>query len=402
MCADDVGIKLHSLTLPEKTSLQRSLRCPYQQNGESFSEDDLRNYDFTTLFYDVFFDTSNRMLYTVGPPFLNLRRELFPITCRVNGKKRRYGYREYFNHRIGIGAVRLPRAAVQSMNTVSFRFGNGFSKTVKVPLNTEPPSPRILTAIQKNNRPRWIADWAAFYREKYAVDRVIIYDNGSDTVDEIKNLARQHSYISIVPWDFPYGTYRNSGNKFCQIGALNHCRLRFGRSSVIFNFDVDELLHYSSKKIDMHMKYGKMLSFGQYYVPVAEAPGEEYSFDDFSLRESQKREIHRKYIFRSDRILVNFVHTARTKPNNAVMVLEKMAEKIYTNIVQFLSEKKMNRVLSAVKKVYPLLPYKKIHDGWFLHYRGITTGWKKELKRLEATSRERADYLPIESDEGVG
>lgn len=382
---------IHPVVLPHDSSFRRSLRTTRINRGaETFTEADLSQYDYHTLFYDVFLAPGNDRLCLVGPPLLNLARKLTPVTVTVNGHEKRLKWREHFRRRITIAGVGLDGVEVGENNEVSLSFNGLFAWRDSIPVNNAPEGGGILAAIQKNSRIDWILDWCRYYRRRFAIDKIIIYDNGSDNRDELITAVTELPYVKIEPWDFPYGIHRSHGNKFCQAGALNQCRLKHGNNSILFNFDIDELLVYSREKLMTRLKHGKIVKFGHYMVPVVDTLPGDYSFRYFNRRVLPAKTEFQKYVCRSEDILVSHVHTAQHKPVNLVTDFDKIIYKIVDLAV---------KIPGLPRGILNRLPYQEIpvEEGFFLHYRGINTGWKSGAKKFRIREdEEHEDYSPFE------
>ncbi|MBC8479146.1 MAG: glycosyltransferase family 92 protein, partial [FCB group bacterium] len=192
--------------------------------------------------------------------------------------------------------------------------------------------------------------------------------------DELISDLAELDYVKIIPWDFPYGIYRSHGNKFCQTGALNHCRLKFGKDAVLFNFDIDELLVYPSEKLYSFLEKGKIVKFGGISVPVVGELPEDYSYDYFTQRKKLGQMGLQKYVCRSNAIIVNHVHKARHKRGNLTTNLDRAKFSLH----------KFLKKLTGKSDLPANLAYREIdlEDGYYLHYQGINTGWKKGERTL--------------------
>jgi hypothetical protein len=368
-------ITVNSVKLPEDFTEKRGLRLDKKHFNETKLEAyDLAQYDYDTVFYDVFFDARNRFIYTIGPPFLNLNKSLFPITYRINDDSRIYKLKitEYFDELLAIGKIPLKDLQVYDENIIEFNFNNHFQWKGRIKLNKYKVQPIVLTTIQKNNRIQWIKEWVEFYSERHKVNQTIIYDNGSCNRDDLKTISDEH--ISIVAWDFKYGPIRSHGNQFCQLGSLNHCRLKFGLNNIIMNFDIDELLHLRSSNLNRYWWKYDLVLFNAYRVPFIKPLSEEYSYADFTFRDVIPQNDGYKYFFRPKAINVNNIHDA---------LLKKRPRKIYRKLEHIFN--KLNRLqsknilLNSLINTMSLILRRKfvpICDGYFLHYTGITNNWK--------------------------
>lgn len=79
-------IKPTSLILPD--NYKRDLFCNRRHvDNKVLSKEDKTEYDYQTLFYDIFLDRLNKNLVFVGPPLLNFKKILFPMKILFNNIK---------------------------------------------------------------------------------------------------------------------------------------------------------------------------------------------------------------------------------------------------------------------------------------------------------------------------
>jgi len=359
------------VVLPDSFPARRELRVTYRHFDKSpLDDEDIRQYDNSTVFYDVFFNSDNSRLCMVGPPLLNLRALVTPITVTLNGRSLKVDVREYFKRRVCIGEVDLKGCTIDEINQLEIDFNRRFSFSARLPSSEAKPARLILSTLQKDNKINWIQDWVKYYRQNFGVDKVVLYDNGSANFDELK-LALPD--ITIEPWPFKHGITRSQGNKFCQYGALNHCRLKHGHGSHIFNFDIDELLCYPRSRLDSELEKYDAILFDSYNVPFKGVDSGDYSYPDFRTREIDNRAAGFKYIYRSDRVFANSIHYVRTRKGN-------LSESFYRQVARTRRKlargNALQRYLSRLLLRYLRLKYVDPSQGYFLHFIGITTNWK--------------------------
>ncbi len=225
-----------AILLPEQLAFRRQLRSNRRHtDGLPLDASDLSQYDDDTVFYDAFFNIGNTRLYLLGPPMLNLLQLLTPLTLKVNEQIQRTAIKEYFKGRITIVEVDVENLEVKPVNQLEIDFNGHFTYSGNVPENTLLPHKRILSTLQKNNEIHWIRDWVNFYRLNFDIDQVVIYDNGSENFDELKTALPD---VVFESWPYKHGITRSHLNKYCQYGSLNHCRLKYGKGSIVFNFDI--------------------------------------------------------------------------------------------------------------------------------------------------------------------
>ena len=216
--------------------------------GPSYEDD----YDFSTLFFDCFFDVTGNSATLIGPPLLNLE------------------------HDLGIAFVTLPdmRPAAWRMTPltlgtlISVEMPEGSTGIVLQTRDGEHPiavqpnlsgmfaGRRTAFTLNKDNELQWIIDWAMFSVRVHGANGILVYDNASTrySVAEIRQALEclgPDIEVAVVPWPFPYGPFDGRGgdtygiwdSHYCQLGMLEHARRRFlATARSVLNTDVDELV----------------------------------------------------------------------------------------------------------------------------------------------------------------
>ena len=141
----------------------------------------------------------------------------------------------------------------------------------------------------------------------------------------------------------------------------------------------------------MHLKYGKIIKFGYHMVPVVDELPDEYSFRYFNRRTVPAKNRFQKYVCKTEKILVNHVHTAQHKPVNFVTNIDKFF---------FRMSDLASRISGRFKRMRCMMPYQEIpvDEGFFLHYRGINTGWKSGPAKFRIREDESDEYFYPFSD----
>ena len=131
-------------------------------------------FDADTLFYDIFFEPTNRHLVAVGPPLGHLQMDL---QLYVNGKP--IELNTIMQAAKLLHMVRGEVSRVEKQNDILIK-ANGQQWELSVPENNTGTKHKFtLCTKQKDNKEHWIKDWIEHYR-KMGVDRVILYDNNSE------------------------------------------------------------------------------------------------------------------------------------------------------------------------------------------------------------------------------
>ena len=368
---DDVhrlrGIRLEGLKRdPHYFLKKQGLRLDPEQWEEDFDTD--------TLFYDVFFEPTNRRLIAVGPPPGNLQID---PQIYVNGEPIKR-----------VSKLAAPRVwlmmgsvdRVEKLNEVLVQ-ANGHQWRLRVPANNTGTGHKFtLCAIQKDNREQWIRDWIKHYR-KIGVDRVILYDNNS------KKLPDVDAIVIPCPYKFGLAKYRYLHGAavrrtcFLHPSMLTVCGYKY-RSGQLLNFDIDELLQVESLE-----KYGKrkVVYFDSYFVETKtdrKLP-KDYSFRHFVYRNARKRNVALKFIVRMDALLyIVGMHGAKLEPE------PKPKPTLTRKIAGFL-QRVWNKLKARLPKKLRLKPTAKTvteDEDIFYHYKGINTGWKTDRSAFDETT----------------
>jgi len=379
-------VSLNPVTIPPGYSISRELIVnPDYSDGKFFDDNLMSQYDNKTIFYDVFFNPDNQFLYAVGPPLLNLSKELSPIKLFVNKNEIKFSIFEDLTNRVAILNTESIQEIIKDENLVEIDFGRLFLWSCTIPNNTYISSAKLtLATMQKNNRIIWLRDWIKYYKKNFGIDRIILYDNNSSYQSMLEYELKD---IIILKWNFKYGSAKHFIQNFPDYAYRNHCRLRFGNNNYGLYFDIDELLVLNNFNL-LSLLHGKtVIYFDSYSVPFSKTINESYSFKDFHFRRKDNRIKSKKYIYKFNDVLVNNVHSCVTKSHMYLpgKYLLKLLDKVHTFILnissRFLSIKPLlSFMIAPINFIYSLygiydVPLK---EGYFLHYIGITTNWKYE------------------------
>lgn len=365
-------INIHPIVIPGDIKISRQFKAKSRHtDSKPLEQKELLEYDCKTLFFDVFFDPNNRILYAIGPTLLNLKHEIPVTLVQVNGVSIPFTL-ESINAKVDLLKAPLPQNFnITDENQVRFTFGEIWHWEKNIARNRIPfeLTQLTLSTIQKDNEIRWIRDWMKYYQQAHGVETFIIYDNNSVYQRDLEEkIDLPDANLLIVNWNFPYGPVKSHGNQFCQPGSLNHCRLRFGGSGFCMNFDIDELLVTKSKSL-LNLLKSDVTYFDSYFVPAVDALDESYSFRTFFYREKLSRIEDgryqpKKYIYRFNSVCSNLPHDAVTKKQKKWYAVNKILSKF-----EWLSFFRIN-LLDLQSKVVP------ISEAYFLHYKAISSGWK--------------------------
>ena len=343
-------------------------------------------YDYRTVFFDAVHLEDDRVIRLFAPPMLNFLENPGPPEFFLGSVKCRSSRHLMALKRFEEWRVYIPDK-LRNIESIRVSFPSGLSRVIKVNSPVVfPRNRRILTAIQKDNRLRWISDWYRYYKEEFGVEHLVLYDNGSKYQEELDGLLSDDS-ITIVRWNFPYGPSISHDNKFTQIGALNHCRRVFGRESWIFSFDVDELLNDLYGHVRRHLHHRSVHYFSSYFVPFVKDLPEDYSFSSFPKRRADVLLTGKKYIYRANRstgVLPHYVHSHQVRVLDDITVLLKKA----INRTRWRNGQQDNlpvKLFNLLLRLFVIGKRQRDYppeEAYFLHFKGITTNWKQRGNRF--------------------
>jgi tetratricopeptide (TPR) repeat protein len=221
---------------------------PLSLRHEDYEDD----FDFTTIFYDCFWDYTGEAIILIGPPLANLERELdFTIIACPSLVECKIIVRHVF---LGLHVI-----AKAPVGTTGLIIRTGGSETFIAPqpnLCYLYRGHRTIVTLSRNNELIWIHDWIQFNRDYHGCSAVLIYDNNSDAygIDEIYDYLEplgETMQILVLAWPYKYGvadwrlplSYGFGDSLYCQTGMLEHARHRFlTNAASVLNTDIDELV----------------------------------------------------------------------------------------------------------------------------------------------------------------
>ena len=357
--------------------------------------------DTHTVFYDVFIDPSNSCLLAVGPDLKNLAKNLFPLKIRIDGKYINYDLEQIK----GITLLETEQFEFCSGEpkeaTFEFRY---FSQTLIVSdlfrncsMISHPGHRLTLSTLQKDNQISWISDWLIWHHQKYGVRRLVLYDNDSNNRQDLLKILNDlqiELYVIFVYWDFPHGY---DPYKYCQRGSLNHCRLRFPvPRGYCINLDVDEYLFLSApsltKYLDQNLGYPRP---GAMIIQQVTIPNVSLGQDAKQVRAWHFRYRHllptrsieatywenkgrSKYIYSFDDIGFNAIHSTDSFKN------KEFRKRYSVPVVVLTACRKLLWVITKIffryKRPKPRIDtfYSELSECCFLHFWGLSTGWRSD------------------------
>ncbi|HEY9346916.1 MAG TPA: NAD-dependent epimerase/dehydratase family protein, partial [Inquilinus sp.] len=211
-------------------------------------EDD---FDFTTVFCDVFWDASGESIRLVGPPLLNLETELeFRFTALPSMQPCAFQVR----HKRWVDLVTIPVPPGTTGLIADTSLGRAFLAP-QPNLSEIFAGRRCIYAMSQDNDIAWIQDWVRYYARGHGCNGVVLYDNNSTAYDvrELDDALRAIDpsiEVLTIPWPYKWGvfdgrrplSYSVWDSFYGQAAAFEHARLRyFPKAASVVNADIDEL-----------------------------------------------------------------------------------------------------------------------------------------------------------------
>ena len=382
------GITLHhprSLLIPEGMGLVRDRLPAYP--GMPKRELELPM-DTRTIFFDVFRSAQAKII-AIGPEMRNLRDELLPLKILCGGRELKYkmetrsDYTGFFKWRTGLTILYIDDPGLNSDEEIKLIF---CWRSFEQELSIGPSSfddckftEFTLMAIQKDNPLVWISDWCRFFNRVHNVSRIVLYDNASSNLEDLKSELQglsEEMEIHLVYWNFPFGP---PSSEFTQLGALNHCyRNLKDRSKYFLNFDIDEYLvnrtpyslsEYLNRTMSARIATLGVIGSNVPSIPQLKSQKRRVRASDHEYR--YKYELSpSKTIFKGGGIKYVSIH--RNLPD-----LPRFAQ-FFWGHHRFIYGK-LNRLWLKFK--LPVGPYKlaksaNSNELYFNHYKSLTTGWR--------------------------
>ena len=386
--------KPNSILIPDSAPIRK-----YYPECNKIPLEGRHRLDFRTIFYDVFFDTSTNRLIGIGPDLKKFSKNLFPMKVRVNSQNLRYNSQQIKG--IFIFQTEEIEVSKDLPLEVIFEFNSFFQKLSPLKLDNEinfydKTRHRLtLSTLQKDNLVPWISDWMIWHHHRYGVKRLVLYDNGSHNQDALIEYLRDFDIdmdIVFIHWDFPHGF---DPYKYCQRGALNHCRLRFPVSdSYCINLDIDEYLISSVDNLvdylDTKLRYPRPGSLAIQQVIIPNVAPENtsstvrcWNFKHRHVTPGYKGEAkiwneygRSKYIYSFDNVGFNAVHSTDSFKNRKFRKRYSLFSIVVVEWKKFVWEitKKIFRFRHPKPRIDTLYP--ELSEFCFFHFWGLDNGWR--------------------------
>ena len=144
---------------------------PLSLRHESYEDD----FDFTTVFYDCFWNSAGDAIILIGPPLLNLEKDLdlaiiaYPsmARCEVALRHMFLGCQVIVPPPVGTTGLVMRTSASESFIAPQPNLCELFRNR------------RIAFTLSRDNELTWIRDWAVFNKNYHGCDGILIYDNNT-------------------------------------------------------------------------------------------------------------------------------------------------------------------------------------------------------------------------------
>ena len=254
-------MRIHQITpfgwrLGLDSPYRRKPDCPENLQDEAFRQ----QFDYTTVFYDVFFSPEEEYAVCICPPFFNLEPYIedtafFAATSDAPDKLLSCPPLLVNQDRCAEIWLTLPPGKSDSLvcrsplGTFRTRIGENYCRLFA--------GKRVLVTTQKNNKPEWIADWININKALHGVNAVLLFDNGSSVYSRselVQYLAGCVSLavLAIVDWPYLYGPLGCGTVKgkpipwdlhFTQHAILQAAHWRFlAQAEAVLQCDIDEIM----------------------------------------------------------------------------------------------------------------------------------------------------------------
>ena len=222
------------VTLPEDSPLTR----PIIQRDKNIPVDPAKC-DRTTFFSGAFWSEAKKRLEITAPYLQYLSSHPIPLEIKTAG--RCFKSKLFHHSKVSFASIKLPN--YRPGMPISCALPNqGLEFNLPDPRNTLPPVPLTLVTLQKDNPLEWIIDWTR-YHLAIGVDRLMIFDNGSAQISDIRHVLKQiEGDIHLIHWPMKFGDYRHSMTTLAQISAVQYAMQFSPDSTWLSNMDIDEYI----------------------------------------------------------------------------------------------------------------------------------------------------------------
>lgn len=240
-------VSFSTLRLKADGAVQRLPKHSNRQRPQDF----LERFDFTTLYYDCFWDETGRDVLCVGPTPTNLKPHYKKATYRALPSGKSLEAKHFFS--LTVMTTQLKDVPSDTEQIEMHFAGNVHVLNVQANFCAEYEGENLMFTLSKNNDLNWIKFWADYHVRHHQVTSIILFDNGSDQYELDDLVACLHNVkglkkvlVASMPYPYcakdeilkvnPYWAH------FLQIALMTIVLRRFGmKSKAILNLDIDEL-----------------------------------------------------------------------------------------------------------------------------------------------------------------
>ena len=386
--------KPNSVLIPDDSLVQKII-----PKFSEYASGDLEFVDTNTLFYDIFLDPTSNRLIGLGPELLNLKKDLFPMNITWNGLTLKHKLDQIK----GISLLRSEPLSQPQQSPFPIKLSfKTFDQTLVIDPSVENTSTSqstenrlTLTTLQKDNPLPWISDWLLWHHRKFGVQRFVLYDNTSKNRDALLALLKSmpiQMEIVFVDWRFPYS---HRPHLYCQLGSLNHCRMRFSvYRGYCINLDMDEYLMHNTTNLlsylDSRLRYpapGAVI-MSEFIIPNIRTVGNSSPVRcfDFSHRTTNhgykgsdrmwNKFGRTKYIYSFNNVGFNSAHSTDSGKHRSFSKRYSIRAKSVYLLKKTLWESTKRIVRFRYPKPRIDAIYSQQSELSFFHFEGLNTGWK--------------------------
>ncbi|MEL6678126.1 MAG: glycosyltransferase family 2 protein [Pseudomonadota bacterium] len=233
----------------EDKRLRRAMMGSADERSDTYEA----RYDFTTLFYDTYYDESVSEVRLICPKLLNFEPLLREAVLKVDGYPAEIAG---IDELVRGDMVRIP-SPTSKPGTLTLEHPL-FAASVAVGRRHLEmfAGKNAVYAISKDNRLEWITDWLSYYVQHHRLQAVVLFDNDSSaySMEELGQALTSVEGIeaaALVRAQFPFGPggsgIVNFSSKFLHMTMVELGRRRFlDHARAVINVDIDELIHSRS------------------------------------------------------------------------------------------------------------------------------------------------------------
>jgi hypothetical protein len=275
-----------SVFLPESSPLRRLPRGAKLARRAAFSA----SYEDRALAYDCFWHQDGERILLVGPPPLNLKRQL--QAARYTALPSRTALGVAYHPTLSTMITALSGAPRGTTEIVMQFGGEEFALKVQPNHAAELKGRRVLFTMSKDNDLAWIEEWARWHAVMHQADAIVFFDNGSTRYGKGEVEATLLGVAGIEKlvverWPYRYGMTDTAHVVnpyyvlYLQVSSMSVVLRRYAaRAYGILNCDVDELAvspaGTSIFELAKTSRHGLVVMRGRYIEAVAapDAPSE--------------------------------------------------------------------------------------------------------------------------------